>query len=79
MSLTLAEVARLVGGQLVGDGQIPVTGAATIAAARPGGRDDVGYAVAVDVALRDAHAAEKPRIVNEETLITTRRIDDADR
>jgi UDP-3-O-[3-hydroxymyristoyl] glucosamine N-acyltransferase len=50
MSLTLAEVARLVGGQIVGDGQIPITGTATIAAARPG-----------DITLAD-HAKLAPQL-----------------
>ena len=46
-------------------------------AARPCGCDDVGHAVAVDVAERDAHAAEKRRVVDGETLIGARRVDDA--
>jgi len=36
MSLTLAEIARLVGGQLAGDGDLVITGAATLPVARPG-------------------------------------------
>ncbi len=36
MSLTLAQIARLVDGQLLGDGQLPICGAATLSTARPG-------------------------------------------
>ena len=36
MSLTLAQIARLVDGQLLGDGQLPISGAATLSTARPG-------------------------------------------
>jgi UDP-3-O-[3-hydroxymyristoyl] glucosamine N-acyltransferase len=36
MSLTLAQIARLVDGQLLGDGELSIRGAATLAAARPG-------------------------------------------
>jgi UDP-3-O-[3-hydroxymyristoyl] glucosamine N-acyltransferase len=36
MSLALCEIARLVEGTLVGDGELPIAGAATLATARPG-------------------------------------------
>src|SRR5437868_8631388 len=36
MSLALAEIARLVDGQLTGDGELQITGAATLPVARPG-------------------------------------------
>ena len=36
MSLTLAEVARLIDGRLVGNGELAISGAATLSTARPG-------------------------------------------
>jgi UDP-3-O-[3-hydroxymyristoyl] glucosamine N-acyltransferase len=36
MCLTLAQIARLVNGQLVGDGDLPISGAATLSTVRPG-------------------------------------------
>ncbi len=36
MSLTLAQIAKLVDGQLVGSGELPISGAATLSTVRPG-------------------------------------------
>ena len=60
MAVSLAELAKMVGGATLGDGGLAITGAATLANARPG---EITFVTSVDKAHRLGHTAASAVVV----------------
>src|SRR6185437_651648 len=76
MTTNLAELAALVGGEVSGDDQLIVTGAATLSAARTG---DITLADSAEKLLRLAHSAASAAVVSKSLVyqgLPTIRVDD---
>src|SRR5690348_17152830 len=76
MASSLAELAELVGGSVTGDGQLPITGAATLSAARAG---DITLLDSSEKLARLAHSGASAVVAPhslEQHLLPAIRVDD---